>query len=54
MAIRWADYILSLANVPKDRFGMALALLDGTVHEVGDSRQRMKPWAGMRCTGSSA
>ncbi len=35
-----ADYIPSLADVPKDRFGMALALLDGTVHEVGDSRDR--------------
>ncbi|MGY0559265.1 glutaminase [Luteimonas sp. A277] len=36
-----ADYIPSLANVPKDRFGMALALLDGTIHEVGDSRERI-------------
>ena len=36
-----ADYIPSLADVPKDQFGMALALLDGTVHEVGDSRERV-------------
>ncbi|GAB3726212.1 glutaminase [Luteimonas pelagia] len=35
-----ADYIDSLADVPLDRFGMALVTLDGTVHEVGDSRQR--------------
>ena len=32
-----ADYIPALASVPVDRFGMALAMLDGTVHEVGDS-----------------
>ena len=37
---RVADYIPSLADVPKDRFGMALALLDGTVHEVGHARER--------------
>jgi len=35
-----ADYIPSLAEVPRDRFGMALALLDGGVREVGDSRER--------------
>ena len=35
-----ADYIPKLAEVPKDRFGMALAMLDGTVHEVGDARER--------------
>jgi glutaminase len=35
-----ADYIPSLADVPKDRFGMALALLDGTIHEVGHARER--------------
>src|SRR5690606_772059 len=35
-----ADYIPALAKVPKDRFGMALVLLEGTVHEVGDSRER--------------
>ena len=35
-----ADYIPRLAEVPMDRFGMALALLDGTIHEVGDSRER--------------
>jgi len=34
-----ADYIPSLAEVPKDRFGMALAMLDGTVHAVGDARE---------------
>ncbi|QCU72529.1 glutaminase [Luteimonas yindakuii] len=35
-----ADYIPALADVPRDRFGMALALLDGTVHEVGNARER--------------
>ncbi len=35
-----ADYIPSLAEVPKDRFGMALALLDGSVHAVGNARER--------------
>ncbi|MGY0612146.1 MULTISPECIES: glutaminase [unclassified Luteimonas] len=35
-----ADYIAPLADVPKDRFGMALAMLDGQVHEVGDARER--------------
>lgn len=34
-----ADYIPSLAEVPMDRFGIALALLDGRVHEAGDSRE---------------
>jgi glutaminase len=34
-----ADYIPLLARVPKDRFGMAVATLDGRVHEVGDSRE---------------
>ena len=34
------DYIPSLAEVPIDRFGMALALPDGGVREVGDSRER--------------
>ena len=34
------DYIPSLAEVPKDRFGMALVTLDGKVHEVGDARER--------------
>ncbi len=34
-----ADYIPSLADVPKDRFGMALALLDGRVHSVGHARE---------------
>ena len=32
-----ADYIPTLATVPKDRFGMALAMLDGRVHAVGDA-----------------
>ncbi|TDK21507.1 glutaminase [Luteimonas aestuarii] len=35
-----ADYIPSLADVPADRFGMALALPDGTVHACGDARER--------------
>ena len=35
-----ADYIPSLADMPLDRFGMALALLDGSLHEVGHSRER--------------
>src|SRR5690606_17274688 len=35
-----ADYIPSLADVPADRFGMALALLDGGIREVGHSRER--------------
>ncbi|KGM57807.1 glutaminase [Lysobacter arseniciresistens ZS79] len=36
---RAASYIDALANVPLDRFGMALVTRDGTVHEVGDSRE---------------
>ncbi len=35
-----ADYIPSLADVPMDRFGMALATPDGRIHEVGDARER--------------
>ena len=35
-----ADYIPSLADVPLERFGMALALLDGGIHEAGHSRER--------------
>jgi len=35
-----ADYIPSLAHVPKDRFGMALATPDGKIHEVGHARER--------------
>jgi glutaminase len=35
-----ADYIDVLANVPIDRFGMALVTRDGEVHEVGDSREK--------------
>ena len=34
-----ADYIDALANVPLDRFGMALVTRDGDVHEVGDARE---------------
>lgn len=34
-----ADYIPSLADVPADRFGMALVLPDGTVHACGDARE---------------
>lgn len=34
-----ADYIDALAQVPLDRFGMALVLRDGTIHEVGESRE---------------
>ena len=37
---RVADYIPSLADVPRDRFGIALALLDGSVHEAGNARER--------------
>jgi len=35
-----ADYIDALAGVPLDRFGMALVTCGGSVHEVGDSRER--------------
>lgn len=35
-----AQYIPSLAEVPLERFGMALVALDGRVHEVGDARER--------------
>jgi len=35
-----ADYIPSLADVPIDRFGMALAMREGRIHEVGDARER--------------
>lgn len=34
-----ADYIPALAEVPLDRFGMALVTCDGTVFEVGDARE---------------
>lgn len=35
-----AAYIPELAHVPKDRFGMALAMVgDGRVHAVGDARE---------------
>lgn len=35
-----ADYIPSLAGVPIDRFGMALALPDGDLRTAGDARER--------------
>ena len=34
-----ADYIESLADVPMDRFGMALVTVGGDVFEVGESRE---------------
>jgi glutaminase len=34
-----ADYIPALANVPPDKFGMALATVDGTVHTIGDAAE---------------
>lgn len=34
-----ADYIPALARVPKQRFGMAIATLDGQVHRIGDAEQ---------------
>ncbi|AOJ83316.1 glutaminase A [Burkholderia savannae] len=37
---RVADYIPELAKVPAERFGMAVVTLDGTVHAVGDARER--------------
>jgi len=37
---RVADYIPALAEVPPDRFGMALATVDGHVYGVGDFRER--------------
>ncbi|MFL6112910.1 MAG: glutaminase [Catenulispora sp.] len=37
---RVADYIPALAEVPPDRFGMALATVDGRVYGVGDYRER--------------
>jgi glutaminase len=35
-----ADYIPALASVPADKFGLAVATLDGQVHGVGDWRER--------------
>lgn len=35
-----ADYIPALADVPLDRFGMALVTRDGDVFEAGDARER--------------
>jgi glutaminase len=37
---RTANYIDSLADMPLDRFGMAVVTLDGEVHEVGAARER--------------
>ena len=37
---RVADYIPALASVPGDRFGMAVATVDGRLHGVGDWRER--------------
>ena len=37
---RVADYIPALARVPPDRFGMALATVDGRLYGVGDYRER--------------
>ena len=34
-----ATYIPELANADPDWFGISLATIDGTVYEVGDSRQ---------------
>ncbi|UNK41208.1 glutaminase [Luteimonas sp. S4-F44] len=33
-----ADYIPALASVPRERFGMAIATLDGDVYSVGDAQ----------------
>lgn len=33
-----ADYIPALATVPRERFGIAVVLMDGTVHTAGDAR----------------
>src|SRR5260221_2582178 len=35
-----ADYIPALAQVPAERFGMALATVDGGLYGVGDWRER--------------
>lgn len=35
-----SDYIEALATVPIDRFGMAVVTRDGSVHGVGDARER--------------
>jgi len=37
---RVADYIPELANVPADKFGMAVVTLDGAVHTMGDAHER--------------
>lgn len=36
---RVADYIPALAGVPRDRFGMALLTVDGTLYAVGDAEE---------------
>lgn len=36
---RVADYIPALADVPPDRFGMAVVTLDGQTHSVGDAAE---------------
>src|SRR5260221_6614608 len=36
-----ADYIPALAQVPAERFGMALATVDGGLYGVGDWRERL-------------
>jgi glutaminase len=33
-----ADYIPALANIPPDRFGMAVVMADGTCHMAGDAQ----------------
>ena len=35
-----ADYIPALAAIPADRFGMAIATVDGEIHGVGDWQER--------------
>ncbi len=37
---RVADYIPELANVPPERFGMAVVTLDGRMFSVGDAHER--------------
>jgi glutaminase len=34
-----ADYIPPLAQVPSDKFGIAMAMADGTVHAAGDAEE---------------
>ena len=35
-----ADYIPELASVPKDKFGMAIKMINGESYTVGDARER--------------